>query len=235
MNYSRMVISVETDYEGEATFDLVEQIHNTADKFYPSTYYLAGEGVSSYDLMDTITEDTLKVNLIAIGAVFIVLLLTMKSITLPIILVLTIETAIWINLSVPYFTGSVVFYLAYLIISSIQLGATVDYAILFTDRYMEYRQTMHKKQALIQTIQVVTVSILTSGIVLTVVGFLLGYITTHGILSQLGLYLGRGAVLSLITVLFVLPGLLYLTDKIIGHTTLHANILKKENSQEVTE
>ncbi len=234
-NYSRMVISVETDYEGEATFDLVEQIHNTADKFYPSTYYLAGEGVSSYDLMDTITEDTLKVNLIAIGAVFIVLLLTMKSITLPIILVLTIETAIWINLSVPYFTGSVVFYLAYLIISSIQLGATVDYAILFTDRYMEYRQTMHKKQALIQTIQVVTVSILTSGIVLTVVGFLLGYITTHGILSQLGLYLGRGAVLSLITVLFVLPGLLYLTDKIIGHTTLHANILKKENSQEVTE
>ena len=99
---------------------------------------------------------------------------------------------------------------------------------------MEYRQTMHKKQALIQTIQVVTVSILTSGIVLTVVGFLLGYITTHGILSQLGLYLGRGAVLSLITVLFVLPGLLYLTDKIIGHTTLHANILKKENSQEVT-
>ncbi len=233
-NYSRMVISVETDYEGEATFDLVEQIHNTADKFYPSTYYLAGEGVSSYDLMDTITEDTLKVNLIAIGAVFIVLLLTMKSITLPIILVLTIETAIWINLSVPYFTGSVVFYLAYLIISSIQLGATVDYAILFTDRYMEYRQTMHKKQALIQTIQVVTVSILTSGIVLTVVGFLLGYITTHGILSQLGLYLGRGAVLSLITVLFVLPGLLYLTDKIIGHTTLHANILKKENSQEVT-
>ena len=126
-------------------------------------------------------------------------------------------------------------YLAYLIISSIQLGATVDYAILFTDRYMEYRQTMHKKQALIQTIQVVTVSILTSGIVLTVVGFLLGYITTHGILSQLGLYLGRGAVLSLITVLFVLPGLLYLTDKIIGHTTLHANILKKENSQEVTE
>lgn len=123
-NYSRMVISVETDYEGEATFDLVEQIHNTADKFYPSTYYLAGEGVSSYDLMDTITEDTLKVNLIAIGAVFIVLLLTMKSITLPIILVLTIETAIWINLSVPYFTGSVVFYLAYLIISSIQLGAT---------------------------------------------------------------------------------------------------------------
>ena len=234
-NYSRMVISVETDYEGEATFDLVEQIRDTAANFYPSSYYLAGEGVSSYDLMDTITEDTLKVNLIAIGAVFIVLLLTMKSITLPVILVLTIETAIWINLSVPYFTDSVVFYLAYLIISSIQLGATVDYAILFTDRYMEYRQTMHKKQALIQTIRVVTVSILTSGIVLTVVGFLLGYITTHGILSQLGLYLGRGAVLSLITVLFVLPGLLYLTDEIIGHTTLHANMLKNENPQEVTE
>lgn len=233
-NYSRMVISVETDYEGEATFNLVERIRSTANSFYPSTYYLAGEGVSSYDLMDTITEDTLKVNLIAIGAVFIVLLLTMKSVTLPVILVLAIETAIWVNLSVPYFTDSVVFYLAYLIISSIQLGATVDYAILFTDRYMEYRKTMNKKEAVIQTVSTVTVSVLTSGIVLTVVGFLLGYISSHGILSQLGMYLGRGAVLSLISVLFVLPGLLYLTDGIIRHTTLNTNMLKKQKLQGVT-
>lgn len=76
------------------------------------------------------------VNLIAIGAVFIVLLITMKSISLPVILVLAIETAIWINLSIPYFSGNSVFYIAYLIISSVQLGATVDYAILMTDRYI---------------------------------------------------------------------------------------------------
>ncbi|MGN1126154.1 MAG: RND family transporter, partial [Ruminococcus sp.] len=168
-NYSRMVLSVEVDYEGEETFDLVEKIRDTANEYYPGTYYLAGEGVSTHDLKETITSDTLKVNLIAIGAVFVVLLLTMKSLSLPIILVFAIEAAIWINIGVPYFAGSYVQYIAYLIISSIQLGATVDYAILFTDRYLEHRQTMSKKNAVVQTVSSVTTSILTSGTVLSLV------------------------------------------------------------------
>lgn len=217
-NYSRMVLTVEEDYEGEATFALVEQIRAIAQQYYPDVYHLAGEGVSTYDLMDTITADMPKVNAIAIGAVFVVLLLTMKSIILPVILVLSIETAIWINLAVPYFIDSVIFYIAYLIISSIQLGATVDYAILLTDRYREFRTVLgvaDKKQAIIETISAVSVSILTSASVLTVVGFLLGYISTHGILSQLGMLLGRGTLCSLAIVLFVLPGLLYLFDRVV--------------------
>ena len=212
-NYTRMVISVDAEYEGDATFELVENVRNIAEKYYPGEWYLAGEGVSTYDLMDTITADMVKVNLVAIGAVFLVLLLTLKSAVLPIILVLSIETAIWINLSIPYFTDSTIFYIAYLIISSIQLGATVDYAILFTDRYKEYRQEMGKKDAVVNTISSVTVSILTSGLVLTVVGFLLGFISTHGLLSQLGFFLGRGTICSLIIVLFVLPGLLCIFDR----------------------
>lgn len=163
--------------------------------------------------MDTITADMVKVNLVAIGAVFLVLLFTMKSVAIPIILVLSIETAIWINLSIPYFSGSTIFYIAYLIISSIQLGATVDYAILFTERYKENRNTLNKKQAVIETVSQTTVSIITSGLILTVVGFLLGYISTHGLLSQLGFFLGRGTLCSLATVFFVLPGLLYMFDK----------------------
>ncbi len=222
-NYSRMVLSVEADYEGEETFALVERIRAIANDYYPNNFYLTGEAVSTYDLMDTITADMLKVNLIAIGAVFIVLLLTMKSISLPVILVLGIETAIWINLAIPYFTDFVVFYISYLIISSIQLGATVDYAILFTDRYMEFRQSMGKRDAVVQTVSAVTVSILTSGTVLTVIGFLLGYISSHGILSQLGLFLGKGGLLSMAIVLFVLPGLLYIFDGIIRRTTHGAN------------
>ena len=154
-----------------------------------------------------------RLNLVAIGAVFLVLLLTLKSAVLPIILVLSIETAIWINLSIPYFTDSTIFYIAYLIISSIQLGATVDYAILFTDRYKEYRQEIGKKDAVVNTISSVTISILTSGLVSTVVGFLLGFISTHGLLSQLGFFLGRGTICSLIIVLFVLPGLLCIFDR----------------------
>ena len=211
--YSRMVISVDVDYEGEETYSLVENIRKIADQYYPGETYLAGEGISTYDLKETVTADMIKVNLVAIAAVFVVLLLTLKSISLPIILVLSIETAIWLNLTVPYFLDSPIYYIAYLIISSIQLGATVDYAILMTDRYKENRAVLNKNEAVVQTIDDVMVSILTSGSVLTVVGFLLGIFSTNQLLGQLGIFIGRGALLSMIIVIFVLPGLLHIFDK----------------------
>ncbi len=235
-NYSRMVISVEADLEGDETFDLVREIRADAQEYYPDTWYLAGEGVSAYDLMDTITADTAKVNLVAIAAVFLVLLLTMKSVTLPVILVLGIETAIWINLSVPYFTGQHVFYIAYLIISSIQLGATVDYAILFSDRYSEYREQYGRRRSIVETVTSCSVSILTSASVLTVVGFLLGMLSTHGLISQLGYFLGIGTLCSLCVVMFVLPGLLYLTDGLQEKTRIGKNRRKErihENHQKL--
>ena len=227
-DYSRMVVSVDADYEGKETFDLVQNIRDICEKYYSDEYYLAGEGVSTYDLMETVTSDMIKVNLIAIAAVFIVLLLTMKSVSLPVILVLAIETAIWLNLSLPYFKSSGVFYIAYLIISSIQLGATVDYAILMTDRYKEFRREMPKKEAVPKTISTVSVSILTSGSVLTVVGLLLGKLSTHGLLAQLGMFVGVGAIFSLTIVFFVLPGLLYIFDGVIRRTTLKSNFVSNK-------
>ena len=212
-DYTRMVINVDAEYEGEQTFDLVESIRDTAQDYFPDEWYLAGQGISTYDLMDTVTKDMVKVNLVAIAAVFIVLLFTLKSITLPVLLVLGIETAIWINLSIPYFAGQTIFYIAYLIISSIQLGATVDYAILLTERYKELRQIYNKKDAIVNTLSAVTVSILTSGSALTVVGFLLGAISTHGLLSQLGYFLGKGTLCSLFIVFFALPGMLFTFDR----------------------
>lgn len=214
-NYSRFVISVDADYEGDATFELVQEIKEIAEKYYLNETHLAGEGVSTYDLMDIITADMAKVNLLAIGAVFLVLLLTMKSISVPITLVLCIETAIWLNLSVPYFVDTPVYYIAYLIISSVQLGATVDYAILMTDRYKENRVKLSKHDAVVQTLSDVMVSILTSGSVLATVGLLLGYISTNKLLAQLGIFVGRGAIFSLGIVLLVLPGLLLILDKLI--------------------
>lgn len=197
-------------------------------KYYPESYYLAGEGVSTYDLMDTVTKDMLTVNRVAIAAVFVVLLLTMKSVSLPFILVLAIETAIWLNLALPYFRDSYVFYIAYLIISSVQLGATVDYAILMTDRYKEFRRELPKKEAVPKTVSTVSVSIITSGSVLTVVGLLLGYLSTHGLLAQLGMFVGIGAIFSLAIVFFVLPGLLYIFDGLIGKTTLKSGFVKNK-------
>ena len=121
------------------------------------------------------------------------------------------------------------FYIAYLIISSVQLGATVDYAILLTDRYREYRQDRDKKEAVVSTISTVTVSILTSASALTVVGFLLGYFSTHGLLSQLGYFLGKGTLCSLVIVLFVLPGLLYLFDRLVMRR--HRAVLPKKHGE----
>lgn len=213
-HYGRIVLSVNEEYEGDETFAFVQKVRKIAKKYYGDQYYLAGQGVSTYDLMDTITSDMVKVNLVAIGAVFVILALTMRSIKLPLILVITIETAIWINMTIPYLQNQPLFYIAYLIISSVQLGATVDYAILFTDRYTENRKTLSKKESIVQTITQTTGSMLTSGIALTIVGFLLGCISTHGVLSQLGYLLGKGTICSLIAVLFVLPGLLYMfTEK----------------------
>ena len=213
--YSRMVLTVDAAYEGTKTFNLVKEIRKIAQEYYPDEYLLAGEGVSTCDLKDTVTADMKRVNFIAIGAVFLVLLLMMRKALLPVILVLSIETAIWINLSIPALSGSTVFYIAYLIISSIQLGATVDYAILMTDRYRENRGSQEKKDAVVHTIAQVLPSILTSGSALAMVGYLLGYISTNGLLAQLGVFIGRGALISLAVVVFVLPGMLYIFDRFV--------------------
>ncbi len=227
-NYSRIILAVDCEFEGDRAFSLVENVESTVSKYYNS-FYLAGESANTYDLKNVVTADMVKVNLVAIGAVFLVLLLSMKSVTLPFILVLTIESAIWLNLSFPYFGEQPIFYIAYLIISSIQLGATVDYAILLSSRYLDERKLVPKKQALLNTIRGVTLSILTSGSILTLGGLVLGIISSNEILSQLGTFIGRGAILSVIMVLTVLPALLYFCDGLIGKTTKNSDFVKENN------
>ena len=124
-------------------------------------------------------------------------------------------------MAIPYFRDTTVFYISYLIVSSIQLGATVDYAILFADRYMEFRRQMPKREAVIKTVSAVTLSVSTSGSAIIVVGLLLGFVSHHGIISQLGFFLGIGGLLSLMIVLFVLPGFLYVCDGLVRRSTLH--------------
>ena len=134
---------------------------------------MTGSGVVNNDLKHVVTGDRLRVNIIAVLAIFAVLVVTMRSIILPFILVMIIETAIWINMSISFITGSTLFYISYLIVSPIQLGATVDYAILFTQRYTENRKVLglSPSESIVQTIKDNTVSILTSGLTLSVIGF----------------------------------------------------------------
>ena len=226
-NYTRMIVSVNADYEGEDTIKLIEKVKETANRYYSDDYYLAGEGISTYDLKNTVMADMNVVNIIAIVAVFLVLLLSKKSLLIPVILVSAIETAIFINMSVPYFRSTTIFYIAYLIISSIQLGATVDYAILLTERYCEMRETLDRRDSIKMTLEKVSVSILTSALTMIIVGFLLGKFSTHGLISQLGYLLSVGTTASVIIVLFVLPGLLYMFDGLIQKTTKNINFVNE--------
>lgn len=222
-HYSRMVITVSTKQESDDAFQTVEKLRSLGKAYYGDNYLLAGESATTYDMKDVTTRDMQKVNFIAIGAIFLILLLTLRSLCVPVVLVLVIETSIWINLSIPYFAGEILPYIAYLIISAIQLGATVDYAILMAGRYMEERQFHEKKEALVRAVKNTTLSILTSASILMLGGFMLGAISTNGVLKELGNLVGRGAVLSACMVLAVLPGILYMLDKVIEKTTRNSN------------
>lgn len=227
-HYSRFVITMEAEEKDPDWYEKVNDIRNIGEKYYGDKIQYAGDLVSTEDLKTTITQDNTKVNFLAIAFVFCILLVNFKSLSLPVILTLVIESSIWINLGIPYFRGQTLFYIGYLIISTVQLGATIDYAILFSDRYMDFRKTFPKKEAAFMTLRTCTISILTSAAVLTLAGVILGKVSTNGVLSQLGILIGRGAALSFVLVIFVLSTLLILFDGVIRRTTLHCDFFGKE-------
>ncbi|MGI6622045.1 MAG: RND family transporter [Clostridiaceae bacterium] len=226
-NYSRIIIYTDTNEEGEEAFTVVEQVQQKAKDYYGDKVYSLGQSVNLYDMKNVVSKDTRVVNLVAIVSIFLVLLFTFRSISLPVLLTLTIELAIWINLSIPYFWGNTLCYIGYLVVSTVQLGATVDYAILFTDNYMLNRKSMKKKEAIKVTLEGHFVSILTSAVILSSAGFCLGLTSSSPIVSELGILLGRGTLLSMAMVVCFLPPLLVLGDKIIEKTTLKADFFKE--------
>lgn len=225
-NYSRFIITLDTE-EREADWDeKVNAVRSIGEKYYGNEIQYAGDLVSTEDLKTTITRDNLKVSLLAVIFVLCILLVKFRSISLPLIITLVIEASIRINLGLPYFSGTSLFYIGYLMISTMQLGVTIDYAIFFTDRYLELRKRMTKRNAAGQTLKACTLSILTSSLVLTLAGSILGLVSTNGVLSQLGTLIGRGAALSFALVIFVLPSLLMLFDGLIRKTTLNADFFE---------
>ena len=145
-NYSRIIVDTNTETESNAAFSVVEQIRKLAATYYGNEYHLLGPSVNIYDIKETVTADSIVVNGIAILAIGLILLLGVRSLSLPLILLLTIEGAIWINLAIPYFLNTSLNYIGFLIVSSVQLGATVDYGILFTHHYLDNRKLMPKKK-----------------------------------------------------------------------------------------
>lgn len=229
-NYARIVVTTDTGTEGDEAFATVEAVRSAAAKYYDE-YYACGESANIYDIRDVVTEDSGLVNLISVAFILLTLLVTFRSLTLPLILIFVIETAIWINLSVPYFTDNALVYIGYLVINTVQLGATVDYAILMTDGYVVNRRTMLKREAVINTLQTNFLSVLTSGLILSIAGFCLNFTSSMTIVSELGLLLARGTLLSMAMVLLALPALLMLFDPLTARLTLKSGFLKKTEKE----
>lgn len=229
-NYSRIILTIESEKEGDAAFDLVDRIRETANKYYPDNYYLVGESVVMRDMKTTINRDNLIVNGLAVVSVWLVLLISFKSLSIPFLLILTIEGSIWINLAIPYFTGTNLAYIGYLIVSTVQLGATVDYGILFTQHYLDNRKEHPRRMALEKTIAQTFGTLLTPALILTIAGLILAAISSIEVVSQLGTVLGRGALLSFLMVNFFLPGLLYVSDGLMEKTTWKTKFFKRSTT-----
>jgi len=227
-NYSRIILNTTTNAEGDRAFALVETVHEITESYYGDKYYATGESFTLYDMKNVVEQDNLLVNKLTIVTIALVLLITFRSISMPVVLLLTIQTAVWINLSFPYFTDDPLVYIGYLIISIVQLAATVDYAILFTEDYTNNRKEMTKLQAIKKTINEKIFSIGVSASILSSVGFILWLTSTDPIISSIGILLGRGTLLAFLMVVFFLPGLLTLLDTLIEKTSWKSNFFKGE-------
>ncbi len=225
-NYSRLILTVRGPKEGPGPFESVEAIRELVYKYYPQGHVL-GESVVNYDMKTTVEKDNAIVNGLAIISVGLVLLISFKSLSIPLLLLLTIETSIWINLSVPYFTGTSLTYIGYLVISTLQLGATVDYGILYTQHYLDNRLVMTKEEAIYVSFIETIGGLLPPALILISAGYLLYFVSSLSIVSELGLVLGRGALTSFLLVISFLPGLLNLFDYPVEKTTLRVKFFKK--------
>lgn len=193
--------------------------------YYGAESYLLGQSATLYDMRDVVEKDNTFVNIIAIVAIFMVLLLSFKSISMPIILLITIEFSIWLNLSFTYFSGSSINFIGYLILCTVQLGATVDYAILLTDNYIKNRKTVNKKNRCIKQWGLLLNQFLCQLWTLTISGFALYFTSSNAASASIGLLLGRGTILSFVMVVCALPTMLTFFDETISKTTLKSNFL----------
>ncbi|MBR5128279.1 MAG: MMPL family transporter [Roseburia sp.] len=228
-NYSRFILNLEKPAEGEETYAALEEIREVAEGIYgKDTVILAGGSTSCKDLSNSFVVDNTVITVLTILFVLVILFFTFQSAGLPVLLVLTIQGSIWINFSIPVLEGNSMYFIAYLIGTAIQMGACIDYAIVIASRYMDLKTKMPLKDAVAQTINQAFPTILTSGSIMASAGFIIGGISSDATTAAMGTVLGRGAVVSIVLVVFVLPQILLLGDTIIEKTALNINIERKE-------
>lgn len=228
-DYSRFVLELNVPLEGEEAFAALENIRNVVAGYYDTEeIYLVGNTTSNKDLSDSFAWDNILITVLTALFVMIILLFTFQSAGLPVLLVLVIQGSIWVNFSIPYLMDEPIYFLGYLVVSAIQMGATIDYAIVITSRYVDLKTYMPIKKAIVETLNQAFPTIVTSGTMLVGAGFIIGKISTNAVVAAIGTALGRGTLMSISLVLLVLPQMLLVGDILIEKT---AFTLKRESTK----
>lgn len=219
-NWDRMVITADVPIEGDESVALVNALRSLADGRYGEGACLViGDVTSAKELADTFNGDSLLINLLTIAFVFIILIFTFRSVVGAALLVFVIQGSIWINFTFPYLTHTRASFVTNMIVSAIQMGATIDYAIVIMSRYLDLKKLHTPQEAMARAVNESFPTVMTSGTIMTVAGILIAYRVSDVYIGHIGLAVGRGALISVILVLSVLPQLIVLLDKVIEKTT----------------
>ena len=217
--YSRMVVYLNLPEEGEETYSFLAKMRQIIGKYYESDYYIVGNSTSSRDLSASFITDNLMISILSAFFVIVVLLFTFQSAGLPVLLILVIQGSIWINFSIPTFTGEPLYFLGYLIVKAIMMGVNIDYAIVISSHYQELKAQMPHKEAIVHALNAAFPTVFTSGSMMAAAGMLIGNMSAQPVVSIMGTCIGRGTIISIFLVLFVLPSILVLGDSIINRTS----------------
>ncbi|MBR1851777.1 MAG: MMPL family transporter [Lachnospiraceae bacterium] len=234
-NYVRMVLSATVPVEGEESYALIQQINELTKEQYGDDILVIGDITSAMDLENSFTNDNKLISLLTILFVFIVLLFTFRSVGASVMLILVIQGSIWINFSFPWLTGTNISFITYLIVTAIQMGATIDYAIVMYNRFQTHREHSAPREAMKIAVNESFPTILTSGTIMTAAGFIIAGMTTDVYISSIGLALGRGALISIILVMTVLPQILLFGNRFAEETTFDLRAILGGANDEKTE
>ena len=218
--YSRLVVQTTLDPSTGTDYQMVETVRNMGEHYFGTESYLVGSQVSEYDLKITTGEDSGRVKLFSVGAIALVLMLMFRSLSIPFVVLLPIQVSIWINLAIPYFTGSSINYIGFLVVDAVQLGASVDYAIIYTREYLEQRRKYPALQAARVAISKSAITIMTSALILTIAGMSIFFVASNTLISEIGLLIGRGAFISMFMMFTLLPLLFVVFDRIVRRTSI---------------
>ena len=218
-DYNRLIFSVDVPVEGEESVELVEKLRAIAAPYYEKDSVLVvGDVTSARDLGDSYTGDSRLISFLTIAFVFTILLVTFRTVVGSMILVFVIQGSIWLNFTFPYLRHTVPSFVTNMIVSAIQMGATIDYAIVLMNRYQGLKAELPRKEAMAAAVNQSFATVLTSGSIMTIAGILIGMRVSDVYVSHIGLAVGRGALTSVILVLTVLPQLLVLLDGAVEKT-----------------